>query len=145
MRATIFVSSNENSMTITSELSSSFEIPAINYFLNIVSIHRMVVENRPVDPGSIQGSHRPISFIRIKHRTRANDILCKTEYKQSYRRFSSQNHIIRTCLMYHASCKLEFQPFKRSYSELTFLIFCNYTVFTTTTALYAGSVYHVLH
>ena len=39
---------------------------------------RMVMENRPVDPGSIQGSHRPISFIRIKHRTRADDILCKT-------------------------------------------------------------------
>ena len=32
----------------------------------IVSVHRMVMENRPVDPGSIQGSHRPISFIRIK-------------------------------------------------------------------------------
>ena len=46
----------------------------------IVSVHRMVMENRPVDPGSIQGSHRPISFIRTKHRTRANDILCKTEY-----------------------------------------------------------------
>ena len=46
----------------------------------IVSVHRMVIENRPVDPGSIQGSHRPIFFIRIKHRTRANDILCKTEY-----------------------------------------------------------------
>ena len=45
----------------------------------IVSVHRMVMENRPVDPGSIQGSHRPISFIRIKHRTRADDILCKTE------------------------------------------------------------------
>ena len=45
-----------------------------------LSVHRMVMENRPVDPGSIQGSHRPISFIRIKHRTRANDILCKTEY-----------------------------------------------------------------
>ena len=30
--------------------------------------------------GSIQGSHRRTSFIRIKHRTRANDILCKTEY-----------------------------------------------------------------
>ena len=43
-------------------------------------VYRMVMENRPVDPGSIQGSHRPISFIRIKHRTRANDILCKTEY-----------------------------------------------------------------
>ena len=40
----------------------------------------MVMENRPVDPGSIQGSHRPISFIRIKHRTRADDILCKPEY-----------------------------------------------------------------
>ena len=46
----------------------------------IVSVHRMVMENRPVDPGSIQGSHRPISFIRIKHGTRADDILCKTEY-----------------------------------------------------------------
>ena len=46
----------------------------------IVSVHRMVIENRPVDPGSFQGSHRPISFIRIKHRTRADDILRKTEY-----------------------------------------------------------------
>ena len=40
----------------------------------------MVMDDRPVDPGSIQGSHRPISFIRIKHRTCADDILCKTEY-----------------------------------------------------------------
>ena len=32
----------------------------------------------------------PISFIRIKHRTRANDILCKTEHQQSYRTFSPQ-------------------------------------------------------
>ena len=47
----------------------------------VASVHRMVMENRPVDPGSIQGSHLvPISFIRIKHRTRANDILCKTGY-----------------------------------------------------------------
>ena len=45
----------------------------------IVSVHRMVMENRPVDPGRIQGSHRPISFM-IKRRTRADDILCKTEY-----------------------------------------------------------------
>ena len=45
----------------------------------IVSVHRMVMENRPVHPGSIQESHRPLSFIRIKHKTRANDILCKTE------------------------------------------------------------------
>ena len=27
----------------------------------IVSVHRMVMKNRPVDPGSIQGSHRYIS------------------------------------------------------------------------------------
>ena len=46
----------------------------------IVSVHRMVMENRPVDPGSIKGSHRPISFIRVKHRTRADDTLCKIEY-----------------------------------------------------------------
>ena len=45
----------------------------------IVSVHRMVMENRPVDPGSIQGSDGPISFM-IKHRTRADDILSKTEY-----------------------------------------------------------------
>ena len=46
----------------------------------IVSVHIMAMDNHPVDPGSIQESHRPISFIRIKHRTRADDILCKTEY-----------------------------------------------------------------
>ena len=40
----------------------------------------MAIENRPADPVSIQGSHRPISLIRIKHRTRADDILRKTEY-----------------------------------------------------------------
>ena len=54
-------------------------IPTL-YEGSIASVHRMAMENRPVDPGSIQGSHRPISFIRIKHRTRADDILCKTEY-----------------------------------------------------------------
>ena len=46
-----------------------------------VSVHRMVTENHPVHPGSIQGSHRPNSYIRqgIKHKTRAND-LCENEY-----------------------------------------------------------------
>ena len=29
----------------------------------------------------------------------------------------------RTCLMYHAACKVEFQPFNRSYSQLTFFNF----------------------
>ena len=37
----------------------------------IVSVHR-ILENRPVDPGSIECSHRLISFM-IKHRTRANE------------------------------------------------------------------------
>ena len=55
-----------------------FTMPYNNIVLNIiptlyegyvVSVHRMVMENRPVDPDSIQGSHRPISFTRIKHRT----------------------------------------------------------------------------
>ena len=31
-----------------------------------MNVHRMVMEDRHVDPG-IQGSHRPISFIRTKH------------------------------------------------------------------------------
>ena len=66
-----------------------FTMSYINIVLNIiptlyegyvVSVHRMVMENRPVDPGNIQGSHRPISFIRIKPRIRTDDILCKTEY-----------------------------------------------------------------
>ena len=69
------------------------------------------MENRPVDPGSIQGSHRSISFM-IKHRTRADDILCKTENNHIVCSVH-QNHIIRTCLMYHAACKIEFQPFKQ--------------------------------
>ena len=34
-----------------------------------------------------------------------------------------ENHIILTCLMYHAACKVEFQPFKRSHSQLTFFNF----------------------
>ena len=28
-------------------------------------------------------------------------------------RLVHQNRIIRTCLMYHAACKVEFQPFKQ--------------------------------
>ena len=79
---------NSIALTITTALYA-FTMSYINIVLNIiptlyegyiVSVHRMVMKNRPVDPGSIQGSHRPISFIRIKYRTRADDILCKTEY-----------------------------------------------------------------
>ena len=35
----------------------------------------------------------------------------------------NKNHIIRTRLMYHAAGKVEFQPFKRLYSQLTFFSF----------------------
>ena len=34
-----------------------------------------------------------------------------------------KKRIIRTRLMYHAACKVEFQPFKRLYSQLTFFNF----------------------
>ena len=75
-------------LTITTALYAGavYHVLVFNIILTlyegyIVSVHRMVMANRPVDPGSIQGSHRPtISLRRIKHRTRANDILCKTEY-----------------------------------------------------------------
>ena len=35
----------------------------------------------------------------------------------------NKKHIMRTRLMYHAACKVEFQPFKRLYSQLTFFNF----------------------
>ena len=39
----------------------------------IVSVRTMVIETRAIDPGGIQGSHPPISFMKIKYRTRADD------------------------------------------------------------------------
>ena len=53
-----------------------------------------------------------ISFM-IKHRTRADDMLCKTQYNNHIVCLVHKNHIIRTCLMYHEACKIEFQPFKQ--------------------------------
>ena len=35
---------------------------------------RSIMENRPVDPDNIEESHRPICFMRIKYKTRANDL-----------------------------------------------------------------------
>ena len=60
----------------------------------IVSVHRMVTENRPVDRGSIQGSHRPISFLTIKHRTRANDFFVKLSINNHTVGLVHKNHII---------------------------------------------------
>ena len=57
-----------------------------------------ILENRPVDPAtnSIQESHRPIYFMRIKHRTRATDLrkTCETQYKQPYTVGLVQRHHI---------------------------------------------------
>ena len=66
LRALFFYDDNDTTYTTRCD---------VDYFLleYKVLVHRMVTENRPVDPGSSQGSHRPISFIRIKHRTRGND------------------------------------------------------------------------
>ena len=47
-------------------------IPTL-YEGSIVSVHRMIMGNRPVDPASIQGSHRPIPFIRRKKLKHEND------------------------------------------------------------------------
>ena len=64
------------------------------------------------DPDSIQGSHRPISFM-IKHRERADDICVKLSKNNHIVGLVHKNHIIRTWLMYHAACKVEFQSFKQ--------------------------------
>ena len=68
----------------------------------------------------IQGSHRPISFVRMKHGTRADDILCKLSINNHIVGLVHKTTDIRMRLMYHAACKVEFQPFKRLYSQLTF-------------------------
>ena len=68
-------------------------IPAL-YEGYIVSVHRMVVENRPVDPGSIQGSHRHISFIRINIE-HARTIFVKLSVNNHIAGLVHKNHIIK--------------------------------------------------
>ena len=55
-----------------------------------------------------------ISFIRIKHRPRANDFFVKLSINNHIVGLVHKKHIIRTCLMYHAACKVKFQPFKQA-------------------------------
>ena len=50
-------------MTTALYAGSVYHVPTL-YEGYIVSVHRMVMENRHVDPGSIQGSHRPISKLK---------------------------------------------------------------------------------
>ena len=103
----------------------------------ITSTHILVMESRSVDPGSIQGSHRPISFMRIKYTSQnsserpsvklvklsINNDIVGLVHKHHIINEISNKHVQRTCLMYHAACKVEFQPFNRSYSQLTFFNF----------------------
>ena len=60
----------------------------------ILSVHRMLTENRPVDPGSIHWSHRPISFMRNKYRTRERPIMKLVE-------LSINNHFVGVILNHH--------------------------------------------
>ena len=98
--------------------------PFSRWYSQLTFLHRMVMENRPVDPGSIQGSHRPVSFIRIKQSTRER-FFVQLSISNHIVGLVHKSHIVRTCLRYHAACKVEFQPFNRSYSQLTFSIFKN--------------------
>ena len=78
----------------------------------LVSVHRMVItENRPVDPDNIHGSHRRTR--NISH----EDQIHNTRERPSLN-FVHPLYISET-KMYQAACKVEFQPFNRSYSQLT--------------------------
>ena len=57
-------------------------------------------------------------------------------------RFSIFYNVQRTRLMYHAACKVEFQPFNRSYSQLTSFIF---VINQTTTKKIVWNVANVLY
>ena len=85
--------------TFTQKKATSYNNIVLNiiptlYEGYIVSVLRMVIENRPVDPGSIQGSHRAISFIRIKHRTRENDFFVKLGFNNHIVGLVHKNHFI---------------------------------------------------
>ena len=64
------------------------------------------------DPGSIQGSHRPIGILHDKTEN-ARTIVCVKLSINNLVCLVHKNHIIRTCLMYHAACKIGFQLFKQ--------------------------------
>ena len=53
----------------------------------IVSVHRMVMKNPPVDPGSIQGSHRPIYILHKDKIEQARTIFF-------FVKLSINNHIV---------------------------------------------------
>ena len=101
----------------------------------IVSVHSEWFAHRKSScwPGSIQGSHRPMTFMR-KNRTRANDLPWKLwnwvstatwrivylVHNHHTMNETQNKHAQRTFLMYHAARKVEFQPFIPSWLQLLF-------------------------
>ena len=67
-----------------------------------------------IGPDNTHGSNRPISFMRIKYTPEYN-----TRERPSVN--FGQLLCISEIYMYHATCKVEFQSFNRSYSQMTFL------------------------
>ena len=65
------------------------------------------------DPGSIQGSHRPIGTLHDKTENARMIVCVKLSISNHLVCLVHKKHIIRTCLMYHAACKIGFQPFKQ--------------------------------
>ena len=79
----------------------------------VVSVHRMVMENRPVDPEH-PGESPTYTYILHDKTEHARTIVCvKLSINNHIVRLVHKKHIIRTCLMYHAACKVDFQPFKQ--------------------------------
>ena len=63
-----------------------------------MSVHGIVLENRPVDPGSIQGSHRPISFMRINIQVEHARTIVKLSINNHVLGLVNKNHIINGIL-----------------------------------------------
>ena len=63
----------------------------------------------------VKGTTKPKGGLRILSRY--------TSFWQKYDICLHFQNVQRTCLMYHAASKVEFQPFNRSYSQLTFFNF----------------------
>ena len=81
-------------------------------------------------PGTGYTFVRRVEFhTKIHTGTMSKQISSKAQLLWLYLYFTNEvglvhkKHIIRTRLMYHAACKVELQPFKRLYSQLTFFNF----------------------
>ena len=121
-------------MTLSCKYCCSINSAHVKQSPNVSSSSLKGFESSAAHPQQLNQHNRsrrfdtPINF--------PGNFISGTWYHFQFRRFSSQTpyyqytineiqnkHVQRTCLMYHAACKVEFQPFNRSYSQLTFFIF----------------------